>query len=321
MAVFSLTLVDSSGIAVLVSIIARFEWPYLVGLAILAIGMPVAIRAQKIDDGADKLVQFGPVLFAIAMAVFGADHLIAPRAVATVVPSYMPWHLFWTYLVGLALIAGAISLASGKLARLAAGCLGIMIFLFVLMIHVPGCFKTHFSKTFVTLFFRDLSLSSGAIAFAAAGVNDSKNGTARAIIAAMRIAFAATLVVFGIDHFLYPTFAPGIPQDDSSISFAIPAWIPAHALWAYLTGTIFIVCGLAIATGKQMRLAAIVVATTVLVFVALVYLPTTIARFSDIDKGLNYLAIHFALAGAALFLASALPKHVTERVSMAVTQG
>jgi len=282
--------------------------------------VPVAIRAQRSDVGSDKLAEFGPVLFAAAMAVFGADHLIAPKVVATVVPSWMPWHLFWTYLVGFALIAAALSLASGRLTRLAAACLGVMIFLFVLMIHVHGCFATHFSKTFVTLLFRDLSLSAGAIAFAAGRTSDSTSGATRTVIAAARIAFAVTLVIFGIDHFLNPAFAPGIPSDDPTMLITIPAWIPAHALWAYLTGTIFIFCGVLIAMGKQSRTAAITVAVTVLVIIAIIYVPLTIAKSSDVNNGLNYLAIHFALAGAALFLAGVLPKQFPEGVSMAVIE-
>jgi hypothetical protein len=114
-------------------------------------------------------------------------------------------------------------------------------------------------------------------------------------------------VIFGIDHFLYPTFAPGIPQENGAVFVTMPAWIPGHVFWAYLVGTTFVACGLGIIVGKQARSAAMILGATVLVLVVFVYVPLTVAKASDIANGLNYLAIHLALAGAALLLAGSLP--------------
>ena len=49
-----------------------------------------------------------------------------------------------------------------------------------------------------------------------------------------------------------------------------------------------------------------------LVLILFVYIPQTIAKASDIVTGLNYLSIHFALAGAAFFLAEAMPRAISE---------
>ena len=301
--------------------IPRFFWPYFAGFAVIVIGVAAAMRDNgKSNSAMERLFGCGPLFFAFGMAVFGADHFIAAKFVATIVPSWIPWHLFWAYFVGTALIAGALSLASNKLAGAAAMWLGIMIFLFVLTIHLPGFFKGRFENARVTLLFRDLALSCGAIAFASS--RETGNRFTDGLIVAARIAVGATLLIFGVDHFLNPAVAPGIPQDNPALALAMPAWVPAHAAWAYATGSIFIVCGLALVIGKRARSAAITVALTTLVLILFAYLPLTVSKPTDIDDGLNYLAIHFALAGAALMLASALPKHVAQHANAAaVTEG
>jgi hypothetical protein len=50
----------------------------------------------------------------------------------------------------------------------------------------------------------------------------------------------------------------------------------------------------------------------VLVLVPFAYLPLTITKASEVANGLNYLAIHFALAGAAIFLDGTLPAAISE---------
>jgi hypothetical protein len=54
----------------------------------------------------------------------------------------------------------------------------------------------------------------------------------------------------------------------------------------------------------------------VLVLVLFAYLPLTITKASDVANRLNYLAIHFALARAAFFLAGALPAAISEPVAV-----
>jgi uncharacterized membrane protein YphA (DoxX/SURF4 family) len=283
-------------------------WPYLLGFAVLAIGLPVRLRGRVREGASGDLIAFGPLLFAIPMAIFGGDHLVAAKAVATIVPSWIPGHLFWTYFVGFALISAALSFAANKLARIAGILLGIMIFLFVLLIHVPSCFATPFDKTRVTILLRDSALSWGVLAFAASWAGQWRTRGARTTVTIARIVVGIAIAEFGVQHFLNPAFAPGIPQESSTRIVTMPSWIPGHALWAYGVGAIFVVCGLGILLGKQARFAATVLGATVLVLVALVYIPLTIREACDVANGLNYLAIHLALAGSALLLASALPK-------------
>lgn len=302
-------------------------WPYFGGGAIIAIATAMARKHGVLQaHGFGALIPFGPVLFAIPMAIFGMDHLVAAKAIATVVPSWIPGHLFWAYFVGVALIAAALSLATNIKSRLSSALLGIMIFLFVLLIHIPSCLMIPYDKTRLTLVFRDLALSAGALTFAA---SETERDGALAIrgwfqslpvqklssklIVVARLLVAASVAAFGVNHYLYPTFAPGIPQEGTTF-VTMPAWIPGHVFWAYLTGTIFLVCAAGLTTRKHARSAATLVGATVLILVLFVYVPLTIGKRSDVANGLNYLAIHLALAGAVLLVAGASPaaEHPTE---------
>jgi len=289
-------------------------WPYFFGLVVLGIGVPAAIKsASRQTSALNKIIQFGPVLFAMAMAIFGGDHLVAAKFVATGVPSWIPGHLFWAYFVGVALIAGALSLVTNKQARLAAALLGIMIFLFVLLIHIPACFASPHDRTRYTILLRDLSLSCGVSAFAASQTERWRTHGMQRIIIAARFLMAIVALVFGVEHFIYPQAAPGIPQENSALMVTMPSWIPGHVFCAYLTGAVFIACGLGLTT-KRARLAAGSLGIWVLFLVFLVYLPLVIEKPLDIANALNYLAIHSALAGAALLLADSLTKEEHSQV-------
>jgi uncharacterized membrane protein YphA (DoxX/SURF4 family) len=80
---------------------------------------------------------FGRMLFAISMIVFGVQHFMYAPFIASLIPSWIPGHLFWAYFTGSALIVAGLSVATGIFAALAAALLGIMFFLWVLVLHAP----------------------------------------------------------------------------------------------------------------------------------------------------------------------------------------
>jgi len=258
--------------------------------------------------------------------------MVAAKFVALIVPEWMPWRLFWAYFVGFALFAATLSLTTRIKWQLASALLGFMIFMFVLMIHLPNLLKNPQDPVRLTILLRDTCLSAGALAFAASQIDRSRRSSAAwnwsaigpQVIMATRFMIAISIAVFGIDHFLHPTFAPGFPQENAATFVAMPRWIPAHALWGYLNGGIFIACAFGLATKRFVVVAAQTLGATVLILIVLVYIPLTITKYSDVAGGLNYLAIHFALAGAAFMLARAVSTRARDSVSaeelMRVTQ-
>ena len=79
------------------------------GVAALVAGLILLRERFRAASGAGRVVALGPVFEAVALAVFAAEHLLAARDLMPVVPRWLPGSLFWTYFVGLAWLAAAIS--------------------------------------------------------------------------------------------------------------------------------------------------------------------------------------------------------------------
>ena len=78
----------------------------------------------------------------------------------------MPARWFWPYFIGCALLAAATSLTLRKYVRLSSTLLGLMFFLFVCMIYLPGALRHPHSRFAWIYVLRDLSFCAGAWALA-----------------------------------------------------------------------------------------------------------------------------------------------------------
>ena len=102
------------------------------------------IVAQSIDERGSKLPKHleilmptGRFFLPLTVIVFGLDHFVYTDFVATLVPTWIPGAMFWTYFAGVALIAAGAGMILKILPRLAALLLGIMIFLWFIFLHIP----------------------------------------------------------------------------------------------------------------------------------------------------------------------------------------
>ena len=84
-----------------------------------------------------KLILFGSTLFSIPIICFGIAHFLGPQDVADYTPSWVPFKLFWAYFCGAALIGSGIAIIFKIKPKLFATLLGIMIFLWFIMLHIP----------------------------------------------------------------------------------------------------------------------------------------------------------------------------------------
>ena len=79
------------------------------------------------------------VLLALVMAVFGIYHFMYPQNLVGYVPSFLPAAgNLWVYIPGAAFILAAIAFITNKMVRIAGYLLAILLFIFVLTIHVPN---------------------------------------------------------------------------------------------------------------------------------------------------------------------------------------
>jgi len=109
------------------------------------------------------------------------------------------------------------------------------------------------------------------------------------------IFYAAPLAAFGTEHFTLTKVIASI----------IPRWIPWHYFWAYLVGACFIAAAFSLVTGIEARLAASLVALTMFLFVALMYIPATL-RHPDNRIFLTIALRETSFSGGALAFAASL---------------
>jgi uncharacterized membrane protein len=93
----------------------------------------------------DKLIPLGMYPLAFMVIVFGADHFIHVKFVASMVPAWIPAHIFWTYFAGTALIASGVGMITRIKSRLAATLLGVMLLTWVLILHIPRAIADPYS--------------------------------------------------------------------------------------------------------------------------------------------------------------------------------
>jgi len=290
------------------SIPATVFWPYFLGAAILAIGLPVILtRDLPQAHGLDKVMPFGRLFYAVPIAVFAGEHFTIARLMAAGIPSWIPGHLFWIYFVGVALVAAALSIVVKKYAQVGATLFGIMMCLFVALLHIPRVAANAHDRISWAVALRELAFAGGAFAFASTQSKTPRSSNAAPpLLTLARYLFAITALFFGVEHFLHPDFAPGVP-----LAKLTPTWIPVPLFWGYLTGAVLLATAACLLLNKKSRLAATILGLTIFLIVLVIYLPIEISIPSDIGNAVNYIADTLMFSGAALLLADALPKEAT----------
>src|SRR5215468_2751995 len=72
----------------------------------------------------------GLLAFALSLMVFGYQHFLYAKFIATLVPAWIPFHLFWVYFTGVGLMVTGLAVLVGRFGgRLSTTWLGIMFLL------------------------------------------------------------------------------------------------------------------------------------------------------------------------------------------------
>ena len=284
---------------------------------------PIALWAARADiaraRGLDKIVALSNLCFAAPLAVFGALHLSAARDLMTMVPEYMPWRLFWAYFFGFALLAASLSIATKIQVRWSGLLFGIAMFLFVAMMDIPGALASPRDRFGWTLALREMAFGGGAWILAGNAMRGQGKSPfviagpgfieiAPFLITVGRVVIAIAAIFYGVEHFLHPAGALGVP-----LAKLTPTWIPGRLLIGYVTGAILLVAGVFILLGKKTRMAATYLGTWIVLLVLFIYGPILIAALADPStgvkiEGINYFFDTLLFAGAILALASATPR-------------
>jgi len=85
----------------------------------------------------EAIIVTGCIFLAAFFIASGYAHFKFADFVISFIPSYIPFHAFWTYFCGICLLAGGVGLLIPKTRRLAALLSGIMVLGWFLLLHIP----------------------------------------------------------------------------------------------------------------------------------------------------------------------------------------
>lgn len=266
------------------------------GIAALVVGLFLVRPRLSATSGASRVLVLGPVFEAVALAIFAAEHFLAARDLSGIVPRWMPGALFWTYFVGAALLAAAISFIAWRYVRWSASLLALLFLIIVATVDLPNLPQQLHERLFWTLTVRETAFAGGAMVLAGSQWSRGRSaGTTLTLLG--RFFVACTFVFYAIEHFLFPRFVPGVPLEKMT-----PGWVPAPTLLAYFVGTTLLAAGVGLMIRRTRRIAAAVAGTVLLLLTIFFYVPILITEIRSplAVEGVNYVGDTLLFAATAL---------------------
>ncbi len=99
------------------------------------------LDGPKLSLSLERLLAAGKYFFTAFLILCGIEHFLYAQFVATLLPPWIPGHLFWTYFAGVALIAGGVGMTIPQTSKIACLMSGLMILSWVPLVHIPLALK------------------------------------------------------------------------------------------------------------------------------------------------------------------------------------
>lgn len=245
-----------------------------------------------------NLTATGRLFFAISITVFGIQQFMYNDFLPTLmpIPISLPGRQFLLYIISIFLIIASICIVIKKMERLAATIIGILFLLLFFIIHLPKIIGDPHNGGLWAAAFEVFAIGGGAL-FLARISSTGMNRTQNAIIRTGRYLFAISMLVFGIEHFIYADY----------ISTLISSWIPLKLFWAYFVGLVFIATSVSIFISIKTRLATLWLGIMFLLWFLILHLPRVAA---DVHKEDEWTSAFVALAmcGISFMISASQPK-------------
>jgi uncharacterized membrane protein len=266
------------------------------GVATLVAGLVLVWPRFQVATGTDKAIVLGPVFEAVALAIFAAEHFTAARDMMGIVPKWLPGPLFWTYFVGVAWLAAAISFVIWRNVRWSALLTGVLLLLIVITIDLPDLPKGPHTRFFWILTVRETCFASGVMVLAGSLWRGSFGNV---LVRVGRFVVGATMVFYAVEHFMYPRNVAGVPLEKMT-----PEWIPGAVVIADFVGLVLLVAGIAILIGWRTQAAAASAGMVLVLLTAFFYGPIFLTEMHTklAVEGMNYIG-DTLMFGATVLLA------------------
>ncbi|HEX5234242.1 MAG TPA: hypothetical protein VFW25_02820 [Silvibacterium sp.] len=239
------------------------------GVAALVAGLVLVRGRFRAASSEGKIIVLGPVFAATALAVFSSEHFTVTRELSAIVPRWLPDPMFWTYLVGTAWLAAAISFIAWREVRWSASLVAVLMLTIVATIDLPGLPKGAHSRIFWVLTVRETCFAGGAMVLAG-----SVWSRGRVLMPIGRVIVGCVFVFYAIEHFLFPHNVPGVPLEKMT-----PAWVPGAVVIAYVVGAVLLVAGVCLLIRRRVRMAAAGSGTVLVLLTVFFYVPILVAEF------------------------------------------
>jgi uncharacterized membrane protein YphA (DoxX/SURF4 family) len=140
------------------------------GAALLLFGlMKVAAGYEREPEPiARRAMSIGRIMYGAAMPAFGVLHFIYVGYVSSVIPGWIPAHVFFAYATGVAHMASGLGILTGVFSRIAAYCTAAMFGSWVLIVHIPRVVANLHHPSEWTSMLIALGMCGGALLIASA---------------------------------------------------------------------------------------------------------------------------------------------------------
>lgn len=269
------------------------------GTTALVTGLILVRPRLAAASGTRKALVLGPIFEAVALAMFAAEHFLAPRDLLGIVPRWLPGPLFWTYFVGAALLAAAISFIAWRHVRWSASLLAVLFLIIVATVDLPALPRHLHQRLFWTLTVREIAFAAGAMVLAGSEWARSSRGKSfgASLMSLGRLLLAPIFIFYAIEHFLFPRFVPGVPLEKMT-----PAWMPAPVIISYFVGATLLLAGVGLLIRRTRRTAAASAGIVLLLLTIFFYVPILVTEIHSplAVEGINYVGDTLLFAATAL---------------------
>lgn len=256
-----------------------------------------------------RVVSAGHAALAAVMIGLGIQGLITGEftAVWAPVPKWAPGWL--AYLCAFVSLASGAGLLWRRSSAAAAGALLALLVIWVLVFRLPVIVRAPGSVLPWDGCAETLVMVAGAwvlYAWLASDADRRRLGFATGDrgVRIARTLYGLAMIPFGLAHFAYLKETAAL----------VPAWLPAHLVWAVVTGSAFLAAGAAVLVGIHAPLAAALSALQIGLFTLLVWVPIVAAGSRDPSQWSEF-AISTALTAGAWLVADSYRGHRGSRAA------